>query len=231
MLTLLSLSQPCEWRGAWSDVLVRGPAAGVWDHPSGKRRCKQAGVGSLKPTHVEEASCVGRPFLFFSYLKCQLSTLTWTQSRKVTCNIHQQMSLCRLHGDGWKCEMRPPWNPAERLGGIVGKNCAFTSFPNGLGLSVGSTFTNEHLFLLNPSFERTHCIQSSWPLVLYHPCEIFYYEAIKNTISALPLQKRKEAALIFSRGKSTADTVGVCSHVSFEIQSKYGIIAKHKCFS
>lgn len=127
-------------------------------------------------------SCVLLLLLLLLFSSVSMLLLNLDTEQKVMCNIHQQMSLCRFHSDISKCEMQlppglgaegPPWNPAERIGRIVEKNCAFTSFPNELWLSLGSTFTNEHLFLLNPALECALCIQNSPALVLYYSRKIF----------------------------------------------------------
>lgn len=206
--------QSCKWRGAKRGVLVRGPAASVWDHPSGKtpilnhtRKPMSLQMRCLSNTfhvsfHAGQLLCVFYVFayaelllLFFPgscvlllllllllFSSVSMLLLNLDTEQKVMCNIHQQMSLCRFHGDISKCEMQlppglgaegPPWNPAERIGRIVEKNCAFTSFPNELWLSLGSTFTNEHLFLLNPALECALCIQNSPTLVLYYSRKIF----------------------------------------------------------
>lgn len=134
-------------------------------------------------------------------------------------------SLCRFHGDSSKCEMQvppglsvegPPWNSAEWIGRIVARNCAFTSFPNGLWLSVGPTFTNEHLFLLIAPLVHVLCIQNRHSWVLCRSCKIFHDEPFKNTTSVLPLQlvlqKSKEVTLIFATGTSTHKC---CLHLGF----------------
>lgn len=89
----------------------------------------------------------------------------------------------------------------------------------------GPTFTNEHLFLLNPPLQRVLCIQNSQSLVLYHSCKIFHYEPIKNTISILPLQlvlqKSNKVTLIFATGKSRHYCYLQSEHVNTSICSVF----------
>lgn len=131
------------------------------------------------------------------------------------CNIHQQMSLCRFHGDSSECEMQappglgvegPPCNPAEWIGRIVARNCAFTSFSNGLWLSVRPTFTNEHLFLFIPPLQHVLCIQNSRSGVLHHSCDFSIMSLLKKLFLYfhfnLCFRKIKKVTLIFAEGKN-----------------------------
>lgn len=140
-----------------------------------------------------------QPFIwapvFFITWSPSMRNLNLEKEQKVMYNIHQPMSLCRFHGDGSKCEMQvprglsvegPPWNPAERIGRTVVRNCAFTSFSNGLWLSVGrpsqmkTCSSSFHLYYMCSAFRITglgSCINC---------CRIFYYDPIEDTIYILP---------------------------------------------
>lgn len=166
--------QSCEWRAAEREVLVRGPAASVWDHPSGKktrghskhlnRPCVDINNRRFKNPLclLCRQPCTCAPVFLFIQSVSTLVLYLDTE-HKVICNI-RQLILCvvpmvtALSVPGLGVE-GPPWNPAEWIGRIVARNCAFTSFPNGLWFSVRPTFTNEHLFLLIAPF-RTCALHS-----------------------------------------------------------------------
>lgn len=97
-----------EWRAAKREVLLCGPAASVWDYPSGKRPTRTPGsVGHSKP---HEQACVDiiqsfftplrrQPFVqapvFFLFEVCPCSSLIWTLSRKL-CATSTNRCLCAV---------------------------------------------------------------------------------------------------------------------------------------
>lgn len=103
----------------------------------------------------------------FHYFEvCPCSPVILDTEQKVAYNILRQMSLCRFYGDSSKCEMRvppglgvwgAPWNPAEWIGMIVARNCAFTPYSQ---MDSGSQVADLHKWTPIPAY-------SSSPLV---PC-------------------------------------------------------------
>lgn len=71
------VSQPCEWRASEREVLVCGPAAGVWDHPSGKRPIRTPkSVGDTQNTWT--GPCWYNPdILMFLFLMVQRGVFTF----------------------------------------------------------------------------------------------------------------------------------------------------------
>lgn len=138
------LLQCCEWRVSQRGLLLCGPAACLWDHPSGKAPVQTAGsvYSDLNSVFV---LCVFGGWTFFVlslWMQCgshffylliflSVSVLDLDSEQKVRCNIHQQMSLCRFHSDSIRRETllplglgaaKPPWNPDEWIGRTVAKN-------------------------------------------------------------------------------------------------------------
>lgn len=125
-----------------------------------------------------------------------------------------------------QCAEGPPWNPAEWVGRIVEENCVFTSFPNGLWLSVRSTFTNEHLFLLNPSFEHAHCIQNGCSLVSYHPCKIFpLWGRLKYNFCSPTSEMQRSSVNLYQR--QVGSWHGWCLGLVFTCQSLKSSVNMH----